>query len=335
MGKLGNLRQLIKIVFILLIIASITLFIAQSDLSELRDELQAIGYRFIYIVLTTLIAYLFATLAWWLCLGPLKKNIRIPELFAIRQIGETIGLFNPTSIIGGDLFKAQLTSRYDIPVQDALNAVAISRITAVLAQLTLFLIAMLWLMLSPLRKQVIHYTGYAIYIICAVLMLFVALLFCWLLSANHTVNHPTETSSFWGKIKVRIQIVLSSTKAFYQQQNSTFWYSYLLSAAHWIVGSLEFYLLLKFMNIDVKIIHGLVLDMSVIIMKSAGAFIPGQLGVEEISNKLLLNMIGITGGSIWLSISILRRGRQVFWIALGSLFYLFIKKRTAHVTISS
>ncbi|MEI2273859.1 flippase-like domain-containing protein [Sphingobacterium sp. ML3W] len=333
MGKLITSRQLIKAVFLLLILTSMVIFVIHSDLSALKKELSTIGYRFIFIVFTTLVAYLFGTLAWWVCLGSSKKKINILELFAVRQIGETVGLFNPTSIIAGDLLKAELITRYDIPLQPGLSAVAISRITAILSQLSIFLLAMIWLMLSPLKKEVMQYTGYAIYVVCVVLLLFVILIFYWLVSTKiPPKNNPADTS-FVSKSKNQLQKLLWDTKDFYQQQNKVFWYSYLLFAIHWLIGSLEFYLILKFLAVDVRVIHGLILDMSVILFKSAGAFIPGQLGVEEISNKLLLSMIGISGGSIWLSVSLLRRGRQVFWTAIGAIFYLCIKRKTVHVSI--
>jgi len=160
----------------LLILASITVFLAKSDLNALKKELSSVGYRFIIILFTTFAAYFVGTLAWWICLGSAKKKVNLIELFAIRQIGETVGLFNPTSIIGGDLLKAQLITRYDIPLKEGLNSVAISRITAVLSQLTLFLIAMLWLVFSPLKNEIIRYAGPVIYIICLFLLLLMILI---------------------------------------------------------------------------------------------------------------------------------------------------------------
>ncbi|MDF2475622.1 MAG: hypothetical protein K0S24_1105 [Sphingobacterium sp.] len=333
MGKLITSRRIIKAVFLLVIVLSLAIFLFHSDLSALKRELSTIGYRFTLLLLITLVAYLFGTFAWWICLGSSKKNINLAELFAVRQIGETVGLFNPTSVIGGDLLKAKLLTRYDIPLQQGLSSVAISRITAILSQLSLFLLTMIWLICSPLKKEVMRYTGFAIYVVCAILLLVVLLIFYWLISTKTAPKHLSADTSFLGKAKNQLQKLCWNTKDFYQQQNNVFWYSYSLFALHWFVGSLEFYLILKFLAVEVNVIHGLILDMSVILLKSTGAFVPGQLGVEEISNKLLLSMIGISGGSIWLSVSLLRRGRQVFWTAIGAIFYLCIKRKKLHVTI--
>jgi hypothetical protein len=134
MGKL-NTGKVIKWVFLILILLSIIVFLAKSDLSALKKELSTVGYRFIYILLSTFVAYLLGTLAWWICLGPAKKQVNLTDLFAIRQIGETVGLFNPTSIIGGDLFKATILSSSNIALKVCLNSVARSRITAIRSKL--------------------------------------------------------------------------------------------------------------------------------------------------------------------------------------------------------
>lgn len=67
--------------------------------------------------------------------------------------------------------------------------------------------------------------------------------------------------------------------------------------------------------------------MGVILFKSAGAFVPAQIGVEEYGNKIMLAAIGLPETEIWVSASILRRARQLFWIFLGlTIYFVVIKK---------
>jgi len=189
------------------------------------------------------------------------------------------------------------------------------------------------LIFSPLKNEIIRYAGPVIYMICMFLFLLMILILYWLIAAKSPSQTKASTATPFGKTQAHVQSLLWSVKDFYKHQNKVFWYSYLLFALHWIIGSLEFYYILKFLGVSVQPIHGLIVDMSVIVLKSIGAFIPGQLGIEEIANKLLLHMIGITGGSIWLSASLLRRGRQLTWVALGFIFYLCIKKKPVHVPL--
>lgn len=67
--------------------------------------------------------------------------------------------------------------------------------------------------------------------------------------------------------------------------------------------------------------------MGIVLFKTAGVFIPGQIGIEEIGNKIMLGLIGIPDTDIWVTVSILRRSRQLFWIAFGLAAYLIIYKK--------
>ena len=64
----------------------------------------------------------------------------------------------------------------------------------------------------------------------------------------------------------------------------------------------------------VSILDAVVIEMGVLGFKAAGSMVPGQIGVEEYGNKVMLNLAGILSNEIWLTVSLLRRGRQVFWL---------------------
>lgn len=91
---------------------------------------------------------------------------------------------------------------------------------------------------------------------------------------------------------------------------------------------------LKFLGLKVSIVQALVVDLGVVFFKAAGAFIPGQLGIEEYGNKIMLMSIGIPGAEAWVTASILRRGRQLVWIAFGIVVYflIFNKRKTTRQT---
>lgn len=325
MGKLKKYRPIIKYVLLLFVIVPLGYFLFQTDFQTVKKELVSIGFKFIYIIVSTLIAYIFGTLGWYFCLGKDKSKINLFTLFSIRQIGETVGLYNPTSIVGGDLLKAELLKPYQIDREVAINSVAISRMTAVLSQVLLFLLSIIWLLFSPFKDSILQVTGNYIYVF--ILLLFFAKigLLYWLAS-NNQIKVSAENSTFWKKLASSIKRVMHDMKIFFQKDPTMFWTSYCFFFVHWIVGSIEFYLILLFLGFDIQIMHGVVLDMGIIIIKSFGAFIPGQIGIEEFGNKIMLAAIGITSASLWITVSILRRARQVFWILIGLILLLFIKK---------
>ncbi|MDR2282477.1 MAG: flippase-like domain-containing protein [Sphingobacterium sp.] len=324
MGKLTSGRQFLKVAIILIAIVSIGLFIAHTDFITLKKQLQQVGFQFIYILLLTFTAYFIGTIAWWLCLGRQRKNTSLFQLFAIRQVGETLALYNPTSVIAGDLLKAQLLKPYGISQEVALKSVTSSRITATLSQISLFIIAMIWLLAnsghSPQSKELTWIISGTITILLLIkIALFIAL--------SRSVDHVPirDDSSSWKKTITALSITFYNCKIFFQQDKKNFWYSYLFFALHWIIGSIELYLLLSFIGYPIHIMDGLVLDMSIIVIKSIGAAVPGQIGIEELANKITLDMIGIKNATLWISISILRRFRQLIWCFIGLLLAIFLK----------
>lgn len=321
-------KKQIKTLLFLSILIFIGIFLWNTDFQAVWKELHNIGYRFLYLMGITYLAYLIGTWSWHVCLGSDRDKISVFRLFSLRQVGETVGQYNPTSIVGGDMLKVELLKPYGIGTSNAANSVATSRITAVLSQILLFLIACIWLLASPSGEFIIDKFGALFYGLVTVLALAKITLFFWLGRKTKQAKHakPTEGQSFWRRLSLRIQGLLWDIRTFYQSHPRMFWYSYLLAALHWVVGSLEFYLILRFLGYDVRPMHGLLLDMSVIVFKSLGAFIPGQLGVEELGNKVMLAAIGISTASLWITVSILRRARQLCWIAIGFILYLFIKK---------
>jgi len=64
--------------------------------------------------------------------------------------------------------------------------------------------------------------------------------------------------------------------------------------------------------------------MGVIFFKTIGAVVPGQIGIEEYGNKVMLETIGVQSNEIWLVVTLMRRARQLFWLGIAGIFIFFI-----------
>lgn len=313
------------------ILIPIGIFIGHTDFDLVWLEISKIGFRFMYIVLSTFAAYFLGTLAWWVCLGNERKRISIMQLFVVRQVGETVGLYNPSSIVGGDLLKDQLLKPYRISRKAAADSIVISRITVVLSQILLFIVAGTWLLYYTAGElsKLLFYLLLGSIVLLSLMKLLVLYLLNQPPRVENLMQHMPKETSLIRRLVEKTKVLLAEAKLFFQKQPLRFWQSYLLSALHWLVGSLEFYLILQFLGFNSSIMHGILLDMGVIIVKSLGAFVPGQLGIEELGNKLVLTAVGIQATSVWLAVSILRRTRQLFWIFIGFLCYGLVKRTSA------
>lgn len=338
MDRLLTRNKWLKPLLVACVLIPISIFITHTDFKLVVQEMAKIGYRFLWLLVTTFSAYLLGSLAWWVCLGADRHRISVLRLFVVRQVCETVSLYNPSSIIGGDLLKGELLKPYRIASDAAANSVVVSRITVVLSQLSIFVAACIWLL---------HYSAYTlprplffgISVLCFLFIVIHIVVF-WLLGRRQSLQGPRRVQqqealkqSFIKRVLRRLGQLLLQARNFYQEKPRLFWLSYVFSFLHWIVGSLEFYLILVFFGFDIRLMHGVLLDMGVVIVKSAGAFVPGQIGIEEIGNKLVLLAIGIQATSVWLAVSILRRSRQLFWILVGFICYTLLKKTSNIIRI--
>lgn len=320
---------MIKIVVALVVITSFFFFLRTTDFTETKLALQKIGTGFIWIIVSTLTAYLLGTIGWQYCLTDSRHRIPLGQLFMVRHVCETVSLFNPASVVGGDLLKVMLLKPFQVEEQTVINSVLISRILMVASQVLLLIIALCWMIIalpagvSPIPS---HYLALVLAVVFIVLAICCYLLFFQKKERKKEIaGQLRKAASFTSRVAGTLQNI----SGFYRHHPHAFAMSFLYFTLHWITGSLEFYIILKFMGYDLTAMHGLLLDMGVIVFKSAGAFIPGQFGVEELGNKMMLALIGIGGTSVWLSVSVLRRARQLFWILIGAIFYFFAIRRRA------
>ncbi|WP_439554984.1 lysylphosphatidylglycerol synthase transmembrane domain-containing protein [Dyadobacter sp.] len=309
--------RIIKIVLVLSISVLLFQFIRNTDLAEVSRALQTAGSGFLLILLSTFVAYWCGAVGWWFCLGESRRRISHFRIFVVRHISETIGMFNPASVAGGDMFKVFLLKPYGIDQQTAITSVVMYRFLMILSQLVLLVVAMLWLVSS---QDILLIAPAYVAIIIFALILFAAGCFWWVKRAA-ALGPLAAGAGRWVKINSKIRDIRIELNRFASAHPKELLLAFAAFLLHWLIGSVEFYIILKLLGYDVTLMHGLLLDMGVVIVKSAGAFVPGQIGVEELGNKLMLSVIGISSASLWLSVSALRRTRQLFWILMGALFY--------------
>src|SRR5215217_1914501 len=158
-------------------------FIRHTDLAEVRNALGKAGAGFIWVIVSTFVAYWCGAVGWWFCLGESKSLISHSRIFVVRHISETVGAFNPASVAGGDMFKVFLLKPYGIEQQLALTSVVIYRFLMILSQLVLFVVAMFWMVAGSGPGRGVLPGGYIILMVSALLLL-AGFCFFWLKNAG-------------------------------------------------------------------------------------------------------------------------------------------------------
>lgn len=104
-----------------------------------------------------------------------------------------------------------------------------------------------------------------------------------------------------------------------------FWASLIFSFLWHAVAVLEVYVILRFMGASIAMVGAVALEGLTKVINMVGALNPGNVGTYEGGNMLIAKMFGVTG-TAGLTLALCRRGRAVFWAAVGAIWFLVMKK---------
>jgi len=321
----------IKAIIAITIIISVSIFIQATDYKEVITSVREVGSNFIILILTTGAAYMLGTLSWKYSMGKQMADISLGRLFLIRHAGETISLLNPMGIVGGEAAKVQLLAPYIESKKAIFASIIISRAIMIFTQLILFVATAAFLFIQDVKLNTLDFDVKKWFI--PAVSATGALIFMLLVMLRHKtiLNVIIQKAKLGRLLIVKTKVLGLKLKDVYAEIIKLCTYSrkavmlaIVFALLHWIAGALEFYLILQFLGVKVSVLQAILIDMGVIFFKAAGAFIPGQIGIEELGNKMMLSVVGVHDAGIW--ITILRRSRQLVWIAFGICIYLFLYK---------
>ena len=319
----------VKRLFFVFTIICLCYFLYQIDGLELVYCLQQIRWSFILVLGLTAVAYFFATLAWKYSFSSITPNIKV--LLIIRHIGEMLSIVNPGNVLVGDSLKVHYLQQIGVEKPAGLSSVFISRFLMILSFfiLSIFLI---WISLST-----IHFFQDQLW---KLPLLCITLFTCFYIVLKFQISHRLYLFNLAKKISQVLPSSFSIKRTlvhikecnyriihFYGNQKRDVFLVLFYSSIHWLLGAVEFFIILQAFQFDIRFSQAVALELGVVTCKSFAAFIPGQIGVEELSSKLILEMIGISDGEIWLAVAMVRRARQVFWIAVAFLLYKFFNAK--------
>lgn len=319
----------IRMRYILLALAFVflILFLHEIDPALCMEHMRKVGFGFIPILAVSFLAYLSATLAWMICyynsfdFSFLK---RLRQFFNIRQIGESLATINPTGVVGGDALKYVLMGQHKLEKEKSILSLSLLRILTILSFLFLVFVCIFMI----LARTEILVSKFYLFSGLAVLTLFCIGL-TWLIFSRRMIVFRLLRRLFRmlrlspdNKILGIVESINLTTSKVMQLRGSVVMSAFILLMIHWLFGALEFLVILHYLGLSISLLDSFVLEIGTSFTRSLLSFIPGQIGVEEYSNKLFLDLVGVKAEGIWIAVSIIRRIRQVFWISLGVFLYL-------------
>jgi uncharacterized protein (TIRG00374 family) len=306
-------------------------FVSNIDFRMLRRYLNEMPGMFALVIGSSFVAYLFSTIGWRLCMGVDGRKITLAEAFRIRHVGEMLGTFNPTSVIAGDTFKISFLSKSGLPTENGVSSILLMRMINLFSTILLMTVSIIYLTFGKFGDKD-QFILFVMIVMAVALCLFLAKYFLdeklYFGKTVEKIRKKTKWTFLTPKIVESCYETNTIAARYFRTNKSKFTLAFVLIALHWMLGALEFFIVLKTLGMEVSFIDAVSVEMGVIIFKSLGTIIPGQLGVEEYGNKVLLDVIGINSNEIWLIVSLVRRSRQLFWLAIAGVFLIIITKKS-------
>ncbi len=302
--------------------------IRQTDFSSLLDQMKQAGWFFPAVIGVTFCSQFIAVYAWFRSFLKILPAKNLFHLFCIRLVGESLAQINPTNVIAGETLKGYLLkNKIGVSYMEGGASLLLSRIMIVLGSLSLlvFGIAVMFQNLDFGNLQAVS---------IGISLVIIVLILCFIRALSSGRGFLGWLAKIFRKCSGRLQFLAKagdsladvdrSLVEFYNSRKKDFYLVFMLSVLHRIVGSMEYYVIFFALGIDVTVLSCILFDLSSMLFRTAGFFIPGQLGLEEFGNKFMFDLVNIPGEGTWITVSLIRRARQIFWILAGFVIYLIL-----------
>jgi len=264
---------------------------------------------------------LFDTLGWRSAF--LREGVPFRALVASRLAGEAFNLTTPAAL-GGEAVKAWLL-RGHVPLDASLASVIVAKTTITIAQGLFLLVGIVVAWRSVLNGSLLLYSMLWLLAVEAVALgLFVLVqtrgMFGWAGGLLDRLGvHAPRGRSTLGRVD-------DALGQFYRTAPLRLVLSIVFHFVAWLLGSLETWLILKFLGSEVSLATATVIEAFGTAIKVATFLIPASLGALEGGFLATFLALGLSPTTA-ISFSLVRRVREVVWIAIGLVLFAVMRPR--------
>jgi putative membrane protein len=291
-------------------LAGFILLIAYHNVAELTDLLLGAGWGIALVTIVHILPMAAAALGWYEIARPLS-----PPRFAVflwaRLVRESADALLPLTQIGGDVIAARLLTIHGARAVNASATALVDLTLEFVTQIAFTAVGILLLVMlngggEPVRWALL---GLVIAVLAAAGFLLAqrwgmfSLLELFLERLAKQLGWPAL-----GALSGLHETVISIYRRRRVLGGSVFWH-----LVSWLLGTVEMWLALRFLGIDIGIGGALVIESLGQAIRSAAFLVPGALGVQEGGFLILAVHFGLAP-EVGLSLSLIRRIREA---ALG------------------
>jgi uncharacterized protein (TIRG00374 family) len=304
-------------------VALLAALVARNDPAVVLASIADLHWRLVVVILfPAVLVALFDTLGWHYAF--LRDSVPFRALFASRLAGEAFNMTTPTAAVGGEAIKAWLLRGY-APLDATLASVIVAKTTITLGQGVFFLVGVMLGWRTGLAGTALLYAMVWFLVIEAIALgLFV------LFQTRGMLGWTGRMLERVGIRPARIQGMLGrvdhSLGLFYRTAPSRLALSIWFHFVAWLLGSVETWLILRFLGSEVSLATATVIEAFGTGVKIATFLVPASLGVLEGGFVATAGIFGLSATTA-ISFSLVRRLREAAWVAIGLVAFAVMRPR--------
>jgi uncharacterized protein (TIRG00374 family) len=301
-------------------VAVVLWLLRQVGLASVKETLQLLGWGYLIVLTYPLTWILINTLGWRWAIPPNREPPPLWSLMKIRIAGEAYNSMLPSGYVGGEPLKAKLLARW-IPPHEAASSVLIAKAAQSIGLVFFIGVGLTFGHSAQGSSWRNPKTLWALGLLALGIFLFTLLLAQKTFSRVGRWLHRLTGHPWLQAQEERLLALDNSLGAFYRSERKRFLASIACHLFGWLVGALEiaviFLLLGRAISWRAAWFMGAMGQMGSVL----GLFIPAGLGFYEAGHTMAAVVLGLPP-SFGLSISLIRRIREIFWDALGVGLYV-------------
>jgi uncharacterized protein (TIRG00374 family) len=318
-----------------------------ADLGRALGLVHSLGWRLPLLLLPNLVAILLETSGWWVSFTRLGGRPRFHRLLAVRVTVDALMLGFPSGAVVSETVQPYLLKRRcGVPLETGIVA-SVARKFFVVVSHGLFLgVATLlaWPLLDQDSTAAIGRQGLPWLLLAAALVLVATALAGVAATAHGKVADRVHRGldrlggrwlgSWLKRNALRFQRTDEGLAAFFRRDRTGLLPSILLYELGWFARSLETWLFLRLVGVDVPVLAAMVIETALILVRAMAVPVPAGLGVQDAGYVLCLRALAVPDAvTVGAAFVLLKRGKDLFWILLGFLL-LGVGRRRIDATTS-
>jgi hypothetical protein len=297
-------------------------FVRSAGLGEIFTNIQRLGAGFLLILAISSTRYIVRALAWIRCVEP-PHHLPFRDALAARVMGDALGNIIPFASVAVSEPSKAVFVKDRLPLLVGLSALAIENIFYALSVALFIFAGTATLLLSFSLPKALRYASIGALVVTLIIIPVGYLLLRsqkkFLSGTLRFFGNRGVAPNLVAKLTPRFQTLEERVYGFYHRNRQSFLSIFALDMCFHLAGIAGIYTTLFFISpVAPTLQQAFILESVNRIINEAFKFIPLRAGVDEGGTGQVSKVLGFARG-IGVTLAIIRKGRDIFWSAIGLL----------------